>query len=53
MGEGRAADRRKKRQGWLVEKQCPGWLHDLPILGQGKKSVAQAWERLCHPRGRL
>lgn len=36
----------EKGQGWLVEKQCPGWLHDLLVRGQGKESVAQAWERL-------
>lgn len=38
--------REEKGQGWLTEQQCPVWLHDLSILGQGKESAAQAWERV-------
>lgn len=45
-GRRQGGAREEKGQGWLVEKRCPRWLYGLPILGQGKESVAQTWERL-------
>lgn len=42
----------EKGPGQLVNS-CPGLLHNLPMMGEEKGSLADAWERLSHPRGRL
>lgn len=35
----------EKGQGQLVNS-CPGLLHNLPMMGQEKGSLAEAWGRL-------